>query len=143
MQRTARMLKYLAISTFAFVTILNTGPLTQSATAEPCQPKGSILGFPTWYEYLDGEYTQGKCSPIINASKDALPIGLAIFDIALTLSGLVAVVMIFVGAARYIISVGEPAKAATAQHTIINALVGLVIILLASRVVSFIAGKVF
>lgn len=134
----------LLVGVFALLGILNIG-LVSSASAVPCQPTQDILGFPTWYEYLEGESAaenQGKCRPVINSSKDALPIGLAIFDIALTLAGLVAVAMVFIGAIRYILSLGEPAKAATAQHTVINALIGLVIVIIAARVVSFIAERI-
>jgi len=148
MRRGLKMIQYLIMSAFVVVTIISAGPIKQSAYAAtsaatvPCDFKdSSILGIPTWYQYLKGEKIGKKCSPVINSSKDALPIGLAIFDIALTLSGLVAVAMIFIGAIRYILSLGEPAKAATAQHTVINALVGLVIIIIAARVVSFIAER--
>jgi len=115
----------------------------QSAPApNACQPTSSILGFPTWYKYVPGEVNQGKCRPVINATEDALPIGLAVFEIMLTLAGLIAVVMIFIGSFRYILSVGEPDKASSAQKTVINALIGLAITVVATRVVSFIAGRI-
>ncbi len=149
-----KLFKHVLLSTFALVMLFNIGNLTPTAFAAsdvaktPCQPTQSILGFPTWYQYLDGEEVQGKCSPVIytdnpdeSSSLNALPIGLAIFDIAMTVAGLVAVVMVFVGSIRYILTLGEPARASSAQNTVINALVGLVIILIASRVVAFIAVR--
>lgn len=112
----------------------NSGPVEEA--------DGNILGIiPTWYKYLDGEVISGKCRPIINEPADALPIGLAILELMMTLGGLVAVVMIFIGAFKYILSQGEPDKAKGAQNTVINAVVGLVIVIVATRIVSFIGGR--
>jgi hypothetical protein len=101
----------------------------------------SILGIPTWYKYLEGEDVSGKCTPVVNAVDDVLPIGLAVLEAALTLGGIVAVVMVFVGGFKYVISQGEPDKAAGGRKTVTNALIGLAIIILATRVVSFIGNR--
>ena len=75
--------------------------------AEPCEfEDNSILGIPVWYKYLegerertifDGEETEGSCSPVIEDFEAALPIGLAVLEAGMTLAGMVAVVMIFLG----------------------------------------------
>ena len=62
-------------------------------------------------------------------------------EIMLRMSGLVAVVMIFWGAYKFILSQGNPDSAAGARKTVINAVVGLVIIIIASGVVSFIGSR--
>lgn len=101
----------------------------------------TILGIPTWYKYLEGEEVSGKCKPKIEASADALPIGLAVLEMGLTLGGLVAVVMVFVGGFKYVLSQGEPDKAAGGRKTVVNAMIGLVIIIVSTRVVSFVAER--
>jgi hypothetical protein len=117
--------------------------------AAPCEPKQDILGIPTWYKYLDSEQVGGKCRPIIRNPEEGaaknlsyfLPIGLAVLEIMLTVGGLVAVVMVFWAAFKYVLTQGEPEKAAGARKTAINAVIGLVIIIISTRIVSFIAGR--
>jgi Type IV secretion system pilin len=104
---------------------------------------GTILGFiPTWYKYLDGEVVSGKCRPVIAGPENALPIGLAVLEAMLSIAGLVAVVMIFIGSFKYVLSQGEPDRAKDARQTVINTVIGLVIVIIATRVVSFIAGSI-
>ncbi|MDR0957042.1 MAG: pilin [Candidatus Nomurabacteria bacterium] len=56
--------------------------------------------------------------------------------------GLVAVVMIIIGAYKYIMSSGDPKKAADGKNTIIFSVVGLVIVLLAFTITNFVVGAV-
>jgi hypothetical protein len=114
--------------------------------AASCTPKanaGGFFGLPHWYEYLQGETDpiSGKCIPKINNWSDLWAIALAVVDILLVIGGLVAVVFVIYGGFQYITSQGEPDKTAAAKSTITNAIVGLVIILLAIGIVSFIGNK--
>ncbi len=125
---------------------------------EPCDDVDrSILGIPTWYKYLDGERDKtifsdsepGKCTPVLGRNADGevdvmsfLPIGLAVLEAMMVIAGLAAVVMIFWGAFLYLVSQGESDKAASARKTVINAAIGLVIVMIAARVVSFIAERI-
>ncbi len=113
---------------------------TLPAAAVPCEPESDILGIPTWYKYLEGEDIGGKCTPRINAAEDALPIGLAVLEILMTFAGVVAVVMVIWASFQFVLTQGEPDKAASARKTVINAAIGLVIVIVATRVVSFIAN---
>ena len=61
-----------------------------------------------------------------------------IFNTAYALAGLVAVVFIIYGGSLYITSAGDAAKAAKARATIIWAVVGLVIVLLAAAITAFV-----
>ena len=143
MKRALSYVSKLIVSSLLLITVFNFSSAVPTASAAGCEFEDkSFLGIPTWYKYLDGEEIEGRCGPKINASEDALPIGLAVFEIALTIAGLVAVTMIFIGAFKYITSLGEPEKASGERKTVINALIGLAITLVATRVVSFIAGKV-
>lgn len=53
-------------------------------------------------------------------------------------AGLVAVIMVIVGGFRFVLSRGDSAKVVTARQTILYALVGLVVIIVARQIVLFI-----
>lgn len=115
--------------------------------AVSCDTGKTFLGIPTWYKYLkledDGE---GGCLVVIGKKgsqvTDYWLIGLGIVDILLRLAGMVAVGFIIYGGFLYMISQGEPDKTKAAKDTILNALIGMVIVLIAIGVVGFI-GKQF
>jgi len=112
-------------------------PIMQFATA--CNlNKGSFLKFPTWYKYLHGETVAGKCSVVFNFPGDISKILLAVVEIMLRIAALVAVGFIIYGGFRYILSQGEPDQTNAARDTIINALIGLVIVIIATTVVAFV-----
>lgn len=112
-------------------------------------PDTTFFGIPTWYKYLDGqEDAFGKCTPHVNLDansgggfKQLLPIGLAIIDMLLRVAGLVAVGFIVYAGFQYVTSQGEPQATTQAKDGIINAIVGLVIVILASAIVAFIGGR--
>jgi hypothetical protein len=64
-----------------------------------------------------------------------------VISILLYVAGTIAVIMIIVGALRYITSDGDPGKASTARMTVIYALVGLVIAVMSYGIVNFVIGK--
>jgi hypothetical protein len=120
-------------------------------TADICQGK-SFLGIPPWYQYLYPKYisvnpTSKVCEfnlqlvqgGTLNLSALTL-VGLGILDILLRIGALVAVGYIVYAGFRYLTAQGEPDKAKQALGTIINALVGLGITIVAAAVVRFI-GK--
>ena len=57
------------------------------------------------------------------------------------LAGAIAVLMVVIGGFQYVLSNGDPQRAAKARNTIIYALVGLAISLSAFLIVSFVIGK--
>ena len=133
--------KSIFVVTF-YLALMSTSSLLGFAHAAPCQDfNKTVLGIPTWYKYLEGEEVGGKCKPIINATEDTLPIGLAVLEAMLTLGGIIAAIMVFIGGFKYVLAQGEPDKAAGGRRTVTNALIGLAITILAARVVSFIAGR--
>ncbi len=124
-------------------------PVSAAVDAK-CDTSSSFLGFPTWYKYLDlGAKGEDPCAIIgpigddkgIDVAKAAPRIGLAIIEILLRISGMVAVAFIIYGGFRYLTSQGEPEAYKMAQKTIINALVGLVIAILAVTIVSFVGAS--
>ena len=108
-----------------------------------CNLGQSFLGLPTWYKYLDTETDPtGRCSPVIAETSDALPIGIAVLEGTIRLAGVVAVVMIFISAFKFITAQDNPDSAAAARKTAINALIGLVIVIVSTGVVSYIGNTI-
>lgn len=123
-----------------------------SSSANCGQSSSGFLGFPTWYKYLsptyyasdpdgDGPLIAG-CNLDVKFPESIPKILLAVVEIALRIGALVAVGYIVYGGFKFILSNGEPDRAAGARSTIINAIVGLVIAILATGIVSFIGGTI-
>lgn len=110
-----------------------------SRLAVACQPQGFKL-IPTWYQYLESSSVAGKCSPIFSFPGDIPNVFLAITDILLRVGALVTVGFIIYGGFRYILSQGDPESAKNARQTIINALIGLVITIVATTAVTFVGN---
>ncbi len=78
---------------------------------------------------------------ICKAKKDSVdPLIQAIVGILLFVIGVISVIMIIVGGIRFNLSGGDPSQVKSARETIIYAVVGLVISLLAFAIVKFIVG---
>ncbi len=150
------ILKRIAI-VFTLAAVMFVGSLTllpaRSYAAGPaeCYQKSGFLGFPTWYEYLDvGPKGEDPCA-IVGPEENgefsftkALPrIGLAITEVLLRVAGIVTVAFVMVGGFKYMTSQGEPDGLKKAQGTVINALIGLAISVLAVTIVSFIGGTLW
>lgn len=103
---------------------------------------GSFLNFPTWFEYLPGSTVNGVCSPQIKSLSDIWLIAAAIIEILLRIAAILAVAYLMYGGFNYITSQGEPDKTSKAKSTIINALGGLVVAVMATAIVGFIAGSI-
>ena len=117
------------------------------AANDPCAG-GSFFGIPPWYEYLvsAGRMAQNSVTKACELNgafqfSDVVLIAMAVLDMVLRLAGLVAVVFVMYGGLQYITSNGEPDKTKDAQQTIINALIGLGIALVAIAAVSFIGHR--
>ena len=61
--------------------------------------------------------------------------------ILLYIAGTIAVIMIVVGAIRYITSDGDASKASQAKNTIIYSVVGLIVAVMSFGIVSFVLGR--
>ncbi len=64
-------------------------------------------------------------------------------QIAFGILGAIAVLIIVIAAMQYVISAGDPQKVAKAKDSIIYALVGLVVAILAFAIVTFVLDGVF
>lgn len=114
-----------------------------AAVGDKCNPDGgNFLGFPKWYKYLSGvEETGGTCGVAMSGLNDVWLIVLAVIELLLRVAILVAIAFVLIGGFKFIISRANPDKTNTAKNTLIDALVGLVIAVAATAVVSFIAGR--
>jgi hypothetical protein len=105
-----------------------------------------FFGLPKWYRYLPynaNPYT-GRCEIVISGnglSSNYWLIGMAILDMLLRIAGMVAMVFVIWGGFTYLTSLGEPEKLAEARRTIINALIGAVIAIIAASVVGFVGNR--
>lgn len=64
-------------------------------------------------------------------------------QLVFAVAGVVAVIVIIIAGISYILSAGDPQKTAKAKNTILYALVGLVVAILANVIVFFVIGKIF
>lgn len=142
----------LSATLLAFVTV-NIIPQRAYAAVDTACKKNSILGLPTWYEYLNvaKDSTGSGCSVVGPPGNSSNPnvdwsiaigyIALAILEILLRLASLIAVGYVIYGGFRFITSQGEPENAKAARETVQNAVIGLVIAVIAATVVNFVASR--
>lgn len=106
-----------------------------------CQTKGIPI-LPSWYKYLGGKTdAAGYCNVQFAFPEDIGLVLLAIFEILLRIAAYVAIGYIIYGGINYIISQGEPDKVGGAKQTILNAIIGLIVAMLATAVVNFVGGR--
>ncbi len=109
--------------------------------AAPCSG-GSFFGFPTWYKYLEGRDDPTGCSPVLTGLGDVWLILLAIIEILLRLAAIATIIFIIYSGIRYITARGNSEKITSARISIQDALIGLVITIVAIAVVSYFGTRV-
>lgn len=132
----------LAVISMSSVAVFNTGVLASNHIDCVAEKNETVLGIPKWYKYLDVEPDgSDRCTPQVNGMESLLPIGIVALEVMIRVSGLIAVVMIFIGAFKYILSQGNPDSAAGARKTVINAIIGLIIVIISTGLVSFLGAR--
>lgn len=125
-----------------------------AATEEDCDASrpgsGSIPILPKWYKYIPHHFDGTDC--VLQADTDGdgeadldkvVPaVLLAVVEILLRIVGILAVIFVIYGGFQYLTSTGEPDKAKAGRTTIINALVGLMIAMLATAIVNLIGRNI-
>lgn len=120
-----------------------------AALGDPCDPSsGGFLGFPPWHKYLGGTQTVAGdptqplvCVPKVGALSDIWLILAAVIELLLRFAALAAIFLIVYGGIQLITSQGDSGATKKARQTIINAVVGLIIAIAATSIISFIAGR--
>lgn len=100
------------------------------------QCESEFLMLPAWHRNLRKDL---DCQIVINKLSDIWTIVANIADILIHLAGLLAVVFIIYGGIRYITSQGESENLQSAKKILTNAIIGLILAILASTIVGFIA----
>ncbi len=77
-----------------------------------------------------------------NFPGDLTLVALAIAEILLRLGGIVAFGYVIWGGIQYVTSQGEPDKTKKAKDTIMNAVIGMIIAMFATAIVSFVGNKI-
>lgn len=151
------MKKVIFAGTFLFSLLASSffvGPRVQAAVASGCT--NSLLGFPTWYAYLDVEKRttssgdevcvvvgpKAEGEERLNVTAVATRVALAVLDILLRLAGMVAFGFIVYSGFKFALSQGDPQKEKDARETAINAIIGMVIAIFAVVLVSFIGRQI-
>lgn len=108
---------------------------------------GGFFGLPKWYKYLSGQHyvdqvtQKPQCIPQLDGINSIWHIVAAVIELLIRLAALVAITFVVYGGITYTISQGNPDKTKQSLKTIINALIGLTITIIATAVVSYIAGR--
>ena len=102
--------------------------------------KGFFFGLPTWYKYLP-VIDEDSCTPKIQGLNDIWLIAAALLEIILRVTTFIAIGYIIYGGILYMKSQGRPDDATKARQTIIYALIGLLLTVISTVVVSFAAGR--
>lgn len=135
------MKRYIVVIILAVATLI-----TPMAPAYACATPDTVLGVPAWYKGMqDGDCNftpEGADGGKIDIVKTALHVGLNVLQAALVIAGYVAVFMIIRGGFTYMLSAGSSDGMSSAKKTITNALIGLVIALLAAAIVGAVAGLI-
>lgn len=111
------------------------------AAGAPPSCNNSFFGLIPWWGYLPSSDFSGcdiKTFHFWGSSSDILLVLMAIVDDLLRIAGIVAVGFIIYAAINFITSQGNPEDAAKARGVAINALIGLVISMVAVVLVSYI-----
>lgn len=144
MQIIMKRFVYLLAIPLSFLLLITTPAIRVNACSYETD---SFLTIPAWYKYLPGEEDpSGRCIPSLGDGNEesqvnrSLAIGVAVLEGMLRASSLVALILIFWGAFKYITTQGNPENATKSRQTVINAAVGFAIVLVAAQVVAF-AGR--
>lgn len=79
--------------------------------------------------------------PEVTSINDVVDVLFNIIKIALYAAGILAVVFVIYGGIQYITSAGDSDKVKRAKDTVINSVIGIVIVIFAYSIVDFIARK--
>lgn len=112
---------------------------TPAAVSAQCASDQNLLSFPTWYKYLNP--VPPDCEPTLRSLTDFWLIAAAILEILLRLGALLSVGFIIWGGFRILSSQGDPNTIKESRDTILNAVIGLVITIIATISVNFLAGQ--
>lgn len=83
----------------------------------------------------------GGCNTAVDQSNKVSSTLQALISILSIVVGIVAVIMLIIGGIRFVTSQGDGSSVAAARNTIIYAIVGIIVALMAQVIVKFVLGK--
>ncbi len=102
----------------------------------------SFFGLPSWHKYLPVTGESGNpCAKKLASLNDVWLIVLALTDLLFRIAIIVAIAFVIIGGIKFVTSQGNPDKTSQAKNTVVDALIGLVIAVIAAAVVGFIAAR--
>jgi Type IV secretion system pilin len=129
---------FFAFAKLAALVVLSTLAMTMPAQAKSCTPGASAAFFqpiPTWYHYLElDENCEVKKFDIPG---DINKVAIAVIEILLRVSGIIAFGYVVFGGFKYVLSRGNSSETAKARQTIIDAVIGIAITSIATVLVGF------
>ena len=136
--------RFLALLTFLSLGMAVLFPVYASA-AGSCPPD-TVFGIPAWYKGMQNastcEFQPERDGTAVNGTRTAIKIGMNVLQAALVVAGYAAIIMLIRGGYMYMLSAGAPDGISSAKKTIRNAIIGLVIALLAAAIVNAVAGVI-
>ena len=113
--------------------------------ASSCQ-QSTFFGLPVWYKYIKNVTTNPNGSCDFNSFSfwppdNLLLILLAVLDMLFIIGGIVAIVFVIIGGIQFVTSQGEPENIKHARGTILNAVIGLVITIIAASLVNWLGYR--
>ncbi len=119
------------------VSIVFAGVFSTPALAVPCANANGFLGFPAWFKGLQCDPVAGGGQTVNMGGKieNIWVIVLNIIQILIVAAGYIAVYFVAWGGFQYIKAAGEPDKIKSAKDTLVNAIIGLIIVLASVAIV--------
>ena len=104
--------------------------------------------------FAENEFTQESCSSITDAGqREALgcndggttapKVVTNLLQVAISIVGIVSVVMIIVAGQRFITAQGDPAQVQQSKNMILYSVIGLIVAILSFAIVTFISANIF
>lgn len=145
----------LLLTIFSATNLLTGFFITPSARAvkATCSKDVKFLGvIPAWYAYLDVQEEDGTCvvkapgGEIVenfNGLVQVIPyVAVAIVDGLLRIAGIAAFIYIILSGFKFVFAQGDPGKEKQARAAIQNAVIGMLIAMLAAFIVGFIGKRI-
>lgn len=123
--------------------------LSTSSTPVYAECGGAVLGIPPWYNNLTESSDSGcdikspeTLDPENGLREFIMIVALNIIQAALVIVGYITIIFIIKGGFLYVVARGESSHITEAKQTITNAIIGLIIALLAAGIVGAVSAAI-
>ncbi|HEX5798265.1 MAG TPA: hypothetical protein VFX79_02820 [Candidatus Saccharimonadales bacterium] len=102
---------------------------------------GDFFGLPAWHKYIKTEQGVSQCVPQINSLNDFWLIGLAVIELLVRMALYIGIAFVVYAGIKYSESRGNVDKATSAKNTLIDAITGVIIAMVAVAILSFVGSR--